>query len=139
MRRGLPNLFHRVNSPLRLNPRRIFVLIAALVAISVPLFLIPSGSAQRKTFVETPTAKKSAPQSAYRSPGNLHKVEVSDKATAEKVVAAGGRLVADYSTFSVYEVDTEAANSLAAEKDVQTRDEDNLVQLNAGAIDTTKS
>jgi len=66
-------------------------------------------------------------------------VQVSDDETAQKMESQGAKLVADYDTFKVYEASTAALESLASDSQVQVRDEDNLIQLNAGAIDTTKS
>src|SRR3984893_6768942 len=112
--------------------------IAALVAVTLPFVLLPIGSAQRSNLgQEQPAASKISSPTVYRSAGDRHKVQVSDDATAKEIESQGARLIADYSSFKIYEVDTTLANSLAANKEVQVRDEDNVVQLNSGAIDTT--
>ena len=72
----------------------------------------------------------------YRSPGNRHKVQVSDERLAREVEARGGRLVADYGGFKVFEVDSAAVEALGRKRGIEVRDEDNLVMLHAGAIDT---
>jgi len=73
----------------------------------------------------------------YRSPTARHKVQVSDASLAGRIGARGGRLVGNYETYQIYEVDTATIDSLASEPSIAVRDEDNLVMLNAGAIDTT--
>jgi hypothetical protein len=77
------------------------------------------------------------PEAGYRSPTARHKVQVSDASLARRIGARGGRLVGNYETYQIYEVDTATVDSLASEPSVAVRDEDNLVMLNAGAIDTT--
>ena len=112
--------------------------ITALAAIALPFVLLPSGKAQRSKLVqEQGAAPKISDPAAYRSAGNRHKLQVSDEATAKMMESRGARLIADYSSFKVYEADTTLANSFASEKEIQVRDEDNVVQLNSGAIDTT--
>lgn len=72
----------------------------------------------------------------YRSPGNRHKVKVSDETTEREVEARGGRKVADYGGFKVFEVDSAAVQALGRQRGIEVRDEDNLLMLKAGAIDT---
>jgi subtilisin-like proprotein convertase family protein len=84
--------------------------------------------------VPTPTV---APSTAYRSPGERHKVSISDPQLAESLRQQGGRIVADYGSYKLLEVDTAAANTLLNKNDAQLADENNLVLLNAGAIDTS--
>ncbi len=59
----------------------------------------------------------------------LHKVQTSDPAAARAILAAGGRLVADYGGYKLFE--TAQTNSL------QVRDNYNWILLNAGALDTS--
>lgn len=74
---------------------------------------------------------------SYRSPGNRHKVEVTDAQVAREIESNGGRLVGDYGSFKVFDVSSEQAENLKQRNKGNYRDEDNVVMLNAGDIDTT--
>lgn len=63
------------------------------------------------------------------------KLQVDDRATGNQIAAQGGRLVADYGTFQLFEVERSVATGLN-QAQVQDRDEYNFIQLNAGALDT---
>ena len=65
-----------------------------------------------------------------------HKVQVNDPASAEKIVARGGRLLADYGHFQLYEVE-QISPDLPGKTGTEIRDEYNRIELNAGPIDTT--
>ena len=80
-----------------------------------------------------------APVVEYLSPGDQHKVLVLDQRLAREVQAQGGRLIAEYDSYQILEVNSAEAQKLSQSRMAQIRDEDNLVMLNAGAIDTTKS
>ena len=119
--------------------RNIVLATAALIALVLPLLLLTKGKAQRSALNRTEAGEKSAKPSvetAYLSPGDRHKVEVSDAETARQIESQGGILVADYKTFKIYETNSAVASSLSGK--AQIRDEDNVVQLNSGALDTTK-
>ncbi len=75
------------------------------------------------------------PLVVYRSPGATRKVFVP-KGAAAPVPGAGVRVVADYGAFTVVEMPDRQAASLAAAGVVTLRDEQNLVLLNTGPIDT---
>lgn len=79
------------------------------------------------------------PTHGYLSPGAKHKIQLSDPALAQQIEAQGGRLVADYGSYKVMEVDTETATELNKSRRGELRDEYNIIMLNAGAIDTTSS
>ncbi|MDX2032352.1 MAG: S8 family serine peptidase, partial [Blastocatellia bacterium] len=64
-----------------------------------------------------------------------HKLRVRDAAVAAELVARGGRLVADYGAFQV--IETEAPTS--RRDGIEICDEQNLLLLNAGALDTRKA
>jgi subtilisin-like proprotein convertase family protein len=67
-----------------------------------------------------------------------HKLRVSDPAAAARLVAAGGRLVADYGSFQILEIPA-TAPGLAAPMSgagVEQRDDFDTILLNAGPIDT---
>ena len=74
----------------------------------------------------------------YRSPGDRHKVQITDRTLVGDLKARGGRLIADYGGYVLMELSTRMALDLAARPDVEPRDEYNLVRLNAGHIDTTR-
>jgi len=64
------------------------------------------------------------------------KVRVSDPVRARMVRDHGGRLIADYGGFQLYEVDAARAPGLLTVTGIEPRDEEDLVLLNARTIDT---
>ncbi len=81
------------------------------------------------------------PGSAAASAGDegRHKIKVNNNpAFASQIIAAAGRLVADYGSYQLYEAPRIDAN-WAGHADVEVRDEYNLVMLNAGHLDTRKA
>jgi hypothetical protein len=66
---------------------------------------------------------------------NTHKLQVADSAQAVQVTAAGGRLIADYGSYRLYEVREAALHRNWG----QPRDEYNLILLNAARLDTTRT
>jgi Subtilase family/HYR domain len=78
-----------------------------------------------------------APVPDYVSPGDTHKVQVRADDTVGLEMAKGGRLVADYGSYKLIEVDSATAGKLGRERRAELRDEYNLILLNTGAIDTT--
>jgi subtilisin-like proprotein convertase family protein len=85
---------------------------------------------------EASTASTVVSGAGYRSPGQRHKVSVGDRQLVEIVKSQGGRVVADYGSFVLMETSGAVADSLAKNEDAQIVDENNLVLLNTGAIDT---
>ena len=69
--------------------------------------------------------------------GPGHKLEVRDSALASRVLAGGGRLIANYGSFELYQV-TSVSMELAAYRKVSLRDEYNWIRLNVGPLDTTQ-
>jgi hypothetical protein len=61
--------------------------------------------------------------------GVTHKVQTSDPAQARAIIALGGRLIADYGGYQLFE--TTQTNGL------QARDDYNLILLNAARLDTS--
>ncbi len=84
----------------------------------------------------------SAASSAQNTPGPLaapaatqrHKVQVSDPSVGQEIVAKGGRLLADYGSFQLYETAEAMANPR-----VEPRDEYDIITLNAGHLNTRKA
>jgi hypothetical protein len=65
---------------------------------------------------------------------NTHKLQVTDPARAAEVVASGGRLVADYGGYRLYDVPAAVLNRNLG----RARDEYNSILLNAAPLDTTR-
>ncbi|HEU5179706.1 MAG TPA: S8 family serine peptidase [Candidatus Polarisedimenticolia bacterium] len=110
------------------------------------LLLLPawqmSISSSGKDKTRTPGQKVGHPPQPgadYQSPGDRHKVQVSDRATIEDLKGKGHRLIADYGSYALIEVDAKTAKTLREKPGVERRDEYNLVMLNTGALDTTKA
>src|SRR5262245_23247760 len=118
---------------------RIGLYIAIALLLLVPGWqLSMSSSGKDKTpGVKVGHAPKPGPD--YQSPGDRHKVQVSDRAVIEDLKVRGHRLIADYGTYALLEVDAKTARSLRDKPGVERRDEYNLVMLNTGALDTTKA
>src|SRR5437879_7062544 len=64
-----------------------------------------------------------------------HKLEVSDHLTGSRIIANGGRLLADYGTYQLYEA-TENIAAIAALEPVEARDQYDLVLLNSRPLNT---
>ena len=77
-----------------------------------------------------------ASSAGYRS-RRCHKISVDDGKLVQSLQARGGRVIADYGSFVLLEANDSAASSLTKKQNAQIVDENNLVLLNAGAIDTT--
>jgi hypothetical protein len=73
----------------------------------------------------------------YLSASERHKIKLAKGELANDIGARGGRVVGDYGDSVVMEVGTAAAKKLIDNLAIELRDEDNLIRLNAGAIDTT--
>ncbi|MBX7223559.1 MAG: S8 family serine peptidase [Blastocatellia bacterium] len=73
----------------------------------------------------------------YRSPGGRHKLRVETPEAAAKVERQGGRLIADYGGFKLYETDLATADSMRVQNAGQLQDVDNVLLLNVRQIDTT--
>jgi len=61
--------------------------------------------------------------------GVAHKVQTSDPAAARAIIAAGGRLIADYGGYQLF--------AAAQTNGLQVRDDYNLILLNAARLDTS--
>ena len=66
-----------------------------------------------------------------------HKIQVSDPATAQRIVAKGGRLLADYGSYQLYSVQT-IGTELTDATQTEVRDDYDRIELNAGMITTTE-
>ncbi len=79
---------------------------------------------------------------SYRSPSSrVHKVivEASDHELRNSILAEGGSILADYGAFALLEIPSESANRLTVTSaGSSVRDDMNVLQLRAGAFDTTE-
>jgi hypothetical protein len=82
-------------------------------------------------------AQESQKTTAAIANQSSHKIKVTDPALAKHIVAQGGKLLADYGSYQVYEL-SQAGLGLLANQQVEVRDEYNVIQLNAAPLDTTK-
>jgi hypothetical protein len=69
-------------------------------------------------------------------PAATHKIKVSDPATAQLITQDGGKLLADYGNYRVYEVERLRPEWLQADN-VEVRDDWNQLRLNMANIDTS--
>ncbi len=111
--------------------------LAALVVIPVSAEKPVAASAKKETLQASVDAPGTVEQGVYRSPGSRHKVSVSDRQTLSALKSEGGRVIADYGSFVLLEVNDEVASSLRDSAKAQLVDENNLVLLNAAKIDTS--
>ena len=65
-----------------------------------------------------------------------HKLRVTDRALAESLVAQGGRVLADYQSFQLIEVDQLPSAKIFAGGRVQQADQLDAIQLNTQSLDT---
>lgn len=79
----------------------------------------------------------SAYSSSITTQTRLEKVRIADAQLVQQVVAQGGQVVADYGAFQVVSVSSAVASSLLGRSGVEVLTEDNVIALNAGALDTT--
>ena len=68
---------------------------------------------------------------------SLHKIKVNDPAVAKQIAAQGGKMLADYGSYQVYEASQIGPDLLANDR-LEIRDDYNVIQLNAAPLDTTK-
>src|SRR6185503_9196411 len=78
---------------------------------------------------------------SYRSPGSGHKIIVyaHEKEAQNRILSEGGSMIADYGAFSLFVAPASAADFVAqSAAGSGMRDDMNLIQLRAGAFDTTE-
>ncbi len=117
---------------------RIGLYVAVAVLLLLPAWQMSMSSSGKDKSSGTKIGHAPRPGSDYQSSGDRHKVQVSDRALIEDLKARGHRLIADYGTYALVEVDAQTAKSLRDKPGVERRDEYNLVMLNTGALDTTR-
>ena len=121
---------------------RIIVLLSLILILTLPLVAIwkTSRAAKENSQDAQPTAvgRKATP-TGYRSATGKHKLRVTDPQMAAELKRLGARLVADYGAFQVFSADETVVQAMSKHSSLTFNDEDNLVLLNAGALDTTKA
>ncbi|HSE97180.1 MAG TPA: hypothetical protein VLD57_02845, partial [Blastocatellia bacterium] len=78
---------------------------------------------------------------SYRSRTGFHKVILynDDQARRDSILAAGGRVLAEYESFSLMAVPSAGFNRMSLDSaSVAVRDDLNMLLLRAGAFDTTE-
>jgi hypothetical protein len=120
--------------------KHLFFWIAVLLLAAVGVIAIPV-SAQRpgnsaKPKAATGNQSTSAIQLSgvnYQGSGGLHKVMAKDRNVISALTSQGARLISDYGSYALFEANA----ALSATKGAQIVDENNVVFLNAGAMDTS--
>ncbi len=117
--------------------RRTALLLMFAAALLIPssawnLSLHAAGQEIERTAVENIPSN-----TGYLSASNQHKIKLPKGELATKLAKRGARVVADYGDTTLLEVDTATATALRGDQSVELRDEDNLIMLSAGSIDTT--
>src|SRR5258706_6011716 len=67
-----------------------------------------------------------------------HKVQVSDPESSRRILDAGGKLIADYGSFQIYDTSLPLAD-LTVRPGVELRDDFNLIALNVGPLETDQA
>ena len=113
---------------------------AICLTVVMVLFVLSSNFIPRAR-MGSKQPKISVPQAVssvgYRSPAGRHKISVSDKKLVESLKAQGGRVIADYDSFVLLEASEAIVDSLSKNQDAEIVDDNNVVLLNSGSIDTT--
>jgi hypothetical protein len=76
------------------------------------------------------------PDASGARPAPGRKLRVTDPAIARQIEALGGRRLADYGSYQLFEMDRSVAPRILGRSGVEARDEYDRVLLNSGAIDT---
>ncbi|HKE57726.1 MAG TPA: S8 family serine peptidase [Pyrinomonadaceae bacterium] len=119
------------------NTFRWSLCLSALIAlVAIAWTFTPTGTTTSKQ-KESSTSTQSGPAPAYHSPGDRHKVSVSDEKVSQDLEKQGGRLIADYGSYKIFDVSSSLAATVSGNANVQSADENNLLLLNSGSIDTS--
>ncbi len=92
------------------------------------MFLFASPQMEGTLFQARSEGAASAPE---------RKLRVRDSRRAAEIERKGGRLLADYQSYQLFEVDDAIAAEAARDGEIELLDEYRFVLLNAGAIDTS--
>ena len=119
--------------------RLILWLVVAMLAVAAPS-LIPKMSPQAATqddHRQQGVVPELPVEAGYKSSSGRHKIQISDPNVLDMLKSRNVRIIGDYGTFSVVEVDTATAEELTQKRQGDWRDDYNVVLLNARTIDTT--
>jgi subtilisin-like proprotein convertase family protein len=89
-------------------------------------------------FAAAITASLNFVSSPASGQGRRHKIYARDGKVAAGIVSQGGRLIADYGSFQVLEAGESTALAAAGSGLAEVRDEQNLILLNSGSLDTSR-
>ncbi|MEY4386236.1 MAG: hypothetical protein RLY20_1519 [Verrucomicrobiota bacterium] len=71
--------------------------------------------------------------------GNSHKMRVNDPKRAQELIAEGATVIADYGSFQLLAATDAIAAKVSGDAKVESADQMNVIELNAGHLDTTKA
>src|SRR5579859_2754554 len=110
-------------------PRKSFFRL--FISVSLPaLILLPGGWPA--------LAQNSISAAASPGPRPRHKLQVNDPALGAQIIAQGGRLIADYGGYQLYEANA-ISSRLASDSQTENRDAYNRILLNAAPLDTSRA
>jgi subtilisin-like proprotein convertase family protein len=128
------NLVHR-----RSSLRAVFFLSLTLtIAFGfIVVWQSSSRAARQQPRQASSQARVTQQWTGYRSASGKHKLRVADAQLAAELKRRGARLIAEYDAFHIFSADDKMAQALTGNESVSLSDEDNLLLLNAGTLDTT--
>jgi subtilisin-like proprotein convertase family protein len=133
------------NTHLRLRPNILRLRLFTLLSLAIAgIFLTSTQSpgisraAKQDSTQSEAKLRRQERQPGYRSASEDHKLRVLDPSVARELKERGARLIADYGSFQVFSADSQTAQEVSSNESVEWRDEDNLILLNSGPIDTSK-
>ncbi len=121
---------------------RIFIALSLILIFALPLFSIwktTRAAKQNGQNEAVSVGERKATLTGYRSVTGKHKLRVTDPQQARELKRLGAKLVADYGSFQIFNADEAIVQAMSKASSLAFSDEDNLVLLNVGALDTTKS
>lgn len=113
-----------------------FLIIVPCVVLASVVIWQSHPLAARIDHVETYVAKGKERPLPYRSLSGNHKLRVYDAQTARELTSQGARLIADYGSFRILSAGEKILQSINQNESFSLSDEDNLILLNSGTLDT---
>jgi len=122
---------------------RIIIAVSLILILGLPLFAVwkTTRAARQNEQSEQATSRNVSGErpTGYRSATGKHKLRVTDPQQARELKRLGAKLVADYGSFQVFSADESVVRTLSKTSALIFADEDNLILLNVGSLDTTKA
>ena len=116
------------------------LLIAALLLPTLKWGGLLEASELKTNMASAPWKASSQPRMPeYFGRGSKHKIQVSDPVAADELANQGGRLLADYGSYKLFETDATTARNFHDQNRGELNDQSNLILLNAGIIDTSSA